>query len=565
MVELEGRAWRSDAKAAKARIPHRSLESALADTADVKRLPDIRVRSPKQRQGRLYPPGLGRGRIWFLALACAASAFCPEEPRLRAVEDNHRMILITDLEGEQDDSQMIVRLLMYANEMDIEGLIAVSISDPGYPARAPSEPHRIGVHTEGLVKAIRAYAIVRPSLLKNAPGWPSADYLMSRVGAGPYGYGMASVGDGQGTPGTRLIAGAVEKPDPRPIYVCITGGANPLAQALWDYRKAHTPEQVKAFVAKIRVYEDYGQDDAGASICHNFPDIPWIRSLNQVFGLMGPGPPHMPPGRSQTNREPYVWQPYPPTDEGQHLWMKEHIQHDHGPLGALYPDRVERDGRFRYLEGGNTSTWIGLVNKGLCDPEHMDWGGWGGRYQAGKMQIPAGQGRVRTGDGEKPYEPFAMHPDASDQWTDPETGKTYNDVWTPIQRWRRAYENDFQARMEWCVKDFKDAHHNPIAALNGDLTRKVVYLTAGAAERITLDASASGSPDKDALDFRWFPYPEAGTYKGGISIQHADEKVAQAVIPADGAGTQIHIILEVRTRNPVIPLFAYRRIVVAVK
>jgi hypothetical protein len=509
-----------------------------------------------------YPP-----RFVFrkAALVVAALILGPGMPRLRAAADNHRMILITDLVGEQDDSQMIIRLLMYANEVDIEGLIAVSISDPGYPARDPSEPHRIGVHPEELVKAVNAYALVRPNLMKHAPGWPPAATLMSKVGAGPYGYGMASVGDGQSTPGTRLIVRAVEKPDPRPVYICITGGANPLAQALWDYRKTHAPDQIRAFVSKIRVYEDYGQDDAGAWICHNFPDILWIRSLDQVFGLMGPGPPHMPPGALPTDREPYVWQPYPPTDEGQHLWSQEHIQRNHGPLGALYPDRTGRDGRFRYLEGGNTSTWIGLVNKGLYDPEHINWGGWGGRFQTRKLQIPAGQARVRFGEGEKPDEPFAMYPDASDKWTDPESGRKYDDVWTPIRRWRRAYENDFQARMDWCVKDYKDANHNPIAAFDGDLTRTIVTLGAEAGRPLKLDASASTDPDNDALAFNWFFYPEAGTYGGNIAIRDADRSVAQVAIPADASGTQIHIILEVRDKNPVVPLFAYRRIVVNVR
>jgi hypothetical protein len=119
--------------------------------------------------------------------------------------------------------------------------------------------------------------------------------------------------------------------------------------------------------------------------------------------------------------------------------------------------------------------------------------------------------------------------------------------------------------MEWCVKDFKDAHHNPIAAFNGDLTRTIVRLTAGAGEHLRLDASASTSPDHDPLGFRWFPYPEAGTYAGEIPIEHADRQVAELGIPANGSGTQIHVILEVRSRNPVLQLFAYRRIVVTVK
>ena len=322
-----------------------------------------------------------------LVLALAVLGLLP----LHAAGGNHRMILLTDLLAEQDDSQMMVRLLMYANEMDIEGLIAVSISEPGYPARAPSQPHRVGVHPEEIISRIEAYAKVRDQLLKHAPGWPTRRELMSKVACGPEGYGMAAVGDGKGTPGSRMIIAAVEKPDPRPIYICVTGSANTLAQAIWDYRKTHTPEQMKAFVAKIRVYDDFGQDDSGAWICHNFPEIVWIRSLDQVFGLMGPGPPHIPPGYSPTARDPYVWQPYPPTDEGQHLWMKEHVQNNHGPLGALYIDRIEANGAYRYLEGGNTSTWIGLVNKGLYDPEQITWGGWGGRFGRGQSRHGAAQ------------------------------------------------------------------------------------------------------------------------------------------------------------------------------
>jgi hypothetical protein len=498
-----------------------------------------------------------------LVLALAVLGLLP----LHAAGGNHRMILLTDLLAEQDDSQMMVRLLMYANEMDIEGLIAVSISEPGYPARAPSQPHRVGVHPEEIISRIEAYAKVRDQLLKHAPGWPTRRELMSKVACGPEGYGMAAVGDGKGTPGSRMIIAAVEKPDPRPIYICVTGSANTLAQAIWDYRKTHTPEQMKAFVAKIRVYDDFGQDDSGAWICHNFPEIVWIRSLDQVFGLMGPGPPHIPPGYSPTARDPYVWQPYPPTDEGQHLWMKEHVQNNHGPLGALYIDRIEANGAYRYLEGGNTSTWIGLVNKGLYDPEQITWGGWGGRFEGTRVPIPAGQDRVRFGPGEKPYEPFAMFPDASDHWTDPETGKAYFDRWTPIRRWRRAYQNEFQARMDWCVKEFKDANHNPIAAFNGDASRTIVRLSAQPAQSMALDASASTDPDGDALSFRWYVYPEAGTYAGTghVEIEHPTEKTARVTIPADAAGKQIHVILEVRDDHPIVALYAYRRVVIDVK
>ena len=36
-----------------------------------------------------------------------------------------------------------------------------------------------------------------------------------------------------------------------------------------------------------------------------------------------------------------------------------------------------------------------------------------------------------------------------------------------IWRWREAYQNDFAARMDWTVKDFAHANHNPVLVVNG--------------------------------------------------------------------------------------------------
>jgi len=84
---------------------------------------------------------------------------------------------------------------------------------------------------------------------------------------------------------------------------------------------------------------------------------------------------------------PYVWQPYSRDAQGQHDWADENIKKNHGPLGALYPDRFGRKGG---LEGGGTTSWIGLVNKGLYCPEHITWGGWAGRFTAEKkLNVPA--------------------------------------------------------------------------------------------------------------------------------------------------------------------------------
>src|ERR1035437_8968346 len=64
---------------------------------------------------------------------------------LVAGSENHRMIILTDMLNEPDDSQTMVRLLMYANEVDIEGLIAVS-GFALYPGRDASRPWKNRVH-----------------------------------------------------------------------------------------------------------------------------------------------------------------------------------------------------------------------------------------------------------------------------------------------------------------------------------------------------------------------------------------------------------------------------------
>ena len=54
-------------------------------------------------------------------------------------------------------------------------------------------------------------------------------------------------------------------------------------------------------------------------------------------------------------------------------WLDRNIR-SKGPLGAEYP-------HWEYLMEGDTPSFLNLINNGLSDPEHPDWGGWGGRYE----------------------------------------------------------------------------------------------------------------------------------------------------------------------------------------
>ena len=38
----------------------------------------------------------------------------------------HRVIMLTDIENEPDDTETMIRLLLYANQVDIKGLVATT-------------------------------------------------------------------------------------------------------------------------------------------------------------------------------------------------------------------------------------------------------------------------------------------------------------------------------------------------------------------------------------------------------------------------------------------------------
>ena len=77
-----------------------------------------------------------------------------------------RIIVTTDITNEPDDQESLVRLLVYANNYDIEGLIGSTgiwkLSDPA---------------TDVILECIDAYEQVHDNLLKHDMDFPSAQYL----------------------------------------------------------------------------------------------------------------------------------------------------------------------------------------------------------------------------------------------------------------------------------------------------------------------------------------------------------------------------------------------------
>jgi len=487
---------------------------------------------------------------------------------LNAPETRERLIILTDMENEPDDSQTMVRLLMYANEIDIEGLIAVT-------SRWVQED----VFPESIEDRITAYGCVLENLEKHADGWPAAEQLLAVAAGGQIGFGMDAVGKGQTSRGAKLIIEAVDRDDERPVNVAINAGANTLAEALWVVRESRSGAEVERFASKIRVFDDSGQDNAGAWIAKTFPDLFYARSRAQVFGLYGP--------TLNAGPNPYG-------SDTEYEWYERHVRTRHGILGALYPQRMwiappwnnvhddkgpEERSRIRYhfTEGGGTATWLGLANKGLFSAEHIHYGGWGGRYERHKEHVSAGQHQVDVLEAD--YEPFEMYPQARDtSWRFDKkieetefSGVTGDVVYTnedfaPIWRWRDAITRDFQARMDWCVDGPEETDHAPTIVIEGDGNRTILYCTAKAGETVEIDAKNSYG-DGGTLGFGWYFYPESGDYSGELPSA-AELGTAASVrfdIPDDAGGSEIHLILEVTSSGKRVPLTSYRRFVIRVQ
>ena len=291
-----------------------------------------------------------------------------------------------------------------------------------------------------------------------------------------------------------------------------------------------------------------GQDDAGAWMAKTFPELFIIRNVLIYKGMSF---------RFSSD----AWNHTRGGDETvvTRKWVKENLQTGHGALGAKYPDAL-------HIWEGDTPTYFHSMPNGLNDPEQQWQGGWGGRFSRERqknvnivVQEYAGADCSKgCWVNERPYLDYWLFADAEDHWE--YQGNVYDNRWCTIFRWRTDFQNDFAARMDWCVKDFANANHNPVAVVNGDKTRDVLYRTCAAGSHLSFDATDSSDPDNDTLSYQWWHYAEAGAYEKNISIQNANTATPSVQIPKDAVGKTIHIVLTLRD-NGQPPLASYRRIV----
>lgn len=353
--------------------------------------------------------------------------FICEEPQPPPVSLNKRLIVLTDPNidpnKETDDQMSLVRLMLYANEFDIEGLIA-TCSHNLYDR-----------FTEPIENTIQAYELCLPNLRSHDDNYPDADQLLSVTALGPASYGTQYALNEQMSEGGWLIVNAIKKNDPRPIWITIWGDGAVIAQALNYIRQNEGEEAAQAAASKLRILDNAGQDDSGAYLKaqQNFPDmfyIRWVRggmAMDSISDTPSPG---------------LVWFPFcgecaaGDVSYTSDYWVEQNIQ-PIGPLGALYPDR-------RYLKEGDTPTLLYLLSS--PDPEDPTQLSWGGKFKEGQnvrsIRHPLGRDDEFT---ETEFDPYTMWELDEVTWD----GKT--NIWAGIYQHWPEFQEDFKKRINWTI------------------------------------------------------------------------------------------------------------------
>jgi hypothetical protein len=267
----------------------------------------------------------------FLLNSCNAQK--GNKNKSEPADSKYRVIVSTDIGGtDPDDFQSMVHLFLYADTIEIEGLI----SSPFGPGRK-----------EHILQVIDQYEKDYPNLKTYSEKYPAPDSLRSITKQGATdvaGY----AGFDKPTEGSEWIVKCARKKDSRPLYILVWGGIEDLAQALHD-----APD----ISPKLRVYYIGGPNkkwtpDAYQYIAGNFPDL-WIIESNATYR-----------GWFTGGNQYGEW-----SNEG---FPEKHIN-DKGALGTFFMTQLGGS-----IKMGDTPSLAWLLNS--SNPEDPTLPNWGGQY-----------------------------------------------------------------------------------------------------------------------------------------------------------------------------------------
>lgn len=499
----------------------------------------------------------------LLTFACLISC----QPKTDSVEESnpkpHKPRTIVTTDGEIDDVDSFIRMLLYANEFELEGLIYSSsmwhYAGDGKGTEFTSEMEmtkRIyGAQTdlrwpgtEWMNPLLDAYEEFYPKLSQHAEGFPTATHLRSLVRVGNIKFEGEMEED---TPGSDYIKEKLLDGNMEPIYLQVWGGTNTIARALKSIEDQYkgTPEWesiYKKVVDKTILYAILDQDATYRKyIAPNWPDLKIFYNSNQFWCFAYPWKRSVPESQHYlfeggfmgeeiiNNHGPLLKQYYSYGDGQKQAGDDEHI---HGDPTKLENAQWGTFGIYDFISEGDSPAYLHLIDVGLNNLNHPQWGGWGGRL----VQSAEQPNRWEDGAGVLDFNPFTDTLDA-----------TY-----PQIRWVEAIQQDFAARADWCIKDYAEANHAPVVRAVGSTHP---FAKPGTSLSLSIEAS---DPDGDDLETKFWIYQEVGTYSGQAKLSPKGNQVTVQFDPS--ATGQLHVIAEVKDKAEH-PMTRYVRFVVEVE
>ncbi|PZX49160.1 DUF1593 domain-containing protein [Algoriphagus chordae] len=258
-----------------------------------------------------------------MILICMLSFSCD-------AQQQQRVIISTDIGGsDPDDYQSLVHLLLYADTLDIVGLV----SSPPYEGRK-----------EHILEVIDAYEQDYPELKLRSKKYPSADYLRSITAQGALDSQQSKLPDDEISEGAQLIIDEAKKEDNRPLYILVWGSITDIAQAL------NAAPEIKP---NIRVYSigswNTTQDTSARNYVYNEHSDLWFIESNSTFRGMYMGG-------------------FQDEDYGNLSFVNSHVK-GFGALGELFYQKKTD------IKMGDTPSFLYLLNGNPSDPESESWGG----------------------------------------------------------------------------------------------------------------------------------------------------------------------------------------------
>ena len=267
-----------------------------------------------------------------------------------------------EMYSDPDDVQSLIRLLLYSNDLEIEALIASAGSLANIARK------------KNILDVLDVYEQVQPNLIKHDHRYPTADTLRSVTWQGLDGaWGSPHfrrqglpiddmLGETKDTEASEAIIRIIDKPDDRPVWVCVWGGPCEVAQAIWKVQHTRSAQEFSSFLSKLRIFQIGRQDNTADWMLNNFPELFIITSENNYKGMFWNSP--------GSDYSLYDLE-----------WVNKNLRQGHGPLGAVYP----RSGWNHETPGvweGDTPSYLHLVSavRGVNAPDKPDQSGWGGKF-----------------------------------------------------------------------------------------------------------------------------------------------------------------------------------------